>query len=305
MGSKSCMGAFGQTIVTIGNFDGIHLGHQEILKLMNKEKDRMSIQTLLYTFEPHPVKVLFPGKELFIITPFDEKMEILENFGLDNVVCEFFSAEFSKTEPEDFVKNILCGILRVKKLFVGPNFRFGFRARGDISLLKTLSSAYQFEVELVDPVILNGKMVSSSLIRSLLRAGRVREASCLLGRDFFVKTKVIKGSGLGRRIGIPTANCEVRGDMLLKDGVYAVRVEIKGTLHPGVLSFGAKPTFGVDERSMEVHIMDFNDDIYGETLRVYFIERLRDIVSFRSADELKGEILRDIERARSIMQNLS
>lgn len=305
IGAKNCKGVFKRTIVTIGNFDGVHLGHQEILKLMNKERDQLGIETLLYTFEPHPIRVLFPEKDFFVLTPFEEKMELLKGCGIDNVVCETFTPEFSQTEPEDFIKDILCDIFKMKKLFIGSDFRFGYRARGDIFLMKDFSITHGFDVESVSPITINGRIVSSSLIRDLLREGRVREASDFLGRYFSIKTKIIKGSGIGKGLGIPTANCELRKDLHMRDGVYAVKVEVKGGLRMGVLSFGGKPTFGIDEKSMEVHIMDFNDDIYGEVIKIHFVERLRDIVSFSSVEELKREILRDIDKARSLLQNFS
>ena len=284
--------------VTLGNFDGVHRGHRRAIDLLVDRARALGTQAVALTFEPHPISVLRPSEApKRILTP-KLKQEILGASGLDELVVIGFTLEFSRIEPREFVEDILVGRLRVKELVLGANFRFGRRRSGDLDSLRAFGHKHGFVVHEVDDSIHRGEMISSSRIRVTLAGGQVDEAAAMLGRPYFFEGRVIGGAGRGRLMGFPTANLEVDGDVLVGDGVYVTDALVNGRVHQGMTHVGRRPTFGIEERSVETHLFEFDRDVYGSTLRLFFHERIRGTVRFTSAGELESQLHRDREHAR-------
>ncbi len=300
-GIDSVTGDFRHLIVTIGNFDGVHIGHQKIFRKVIEAKGRAGT-SMVITFNPHPVKVLAPERKLRLLTPLEEKLRLIQSTGIDAVLIIDFDREFAKVEPDDFIKDILVDRLKVKHVIVGHNYRFGKEKRGTTELLRRRGRRYGFKVTVVRNTRLGGHTVSSSRVRQLLYWGRVCEASALLGRPYSIHGTVIKGAGRGGKVlSTPTANISTPNELVPKEGVYAVRVEIEGRLYDGVANIGTNPTFDGKQMSYEVHIFDFNENLLGRELRLYFIDRIRGEKRFSSVEELKSQIQKDIEIAREIL----
>jgi len=289
--------------VTLGNFDGVHLGHQKAIDLVKRRAKARHAPSVAVTFEPHPVSVLRPEHApKRILTP-DQKREVLAGQGLDLLVVIHFTLELSRVEPESFVEDVLVNKLRAAELVLGENFRFGRGRAGDLDALRKLGEKYGFVVHEIDAAIYEGKMISSSRIRESLKAGRVDDAALMLGRPYFVEGEIVQGDGRGRLMGFPTANVQVRGDVLVDDGVYASEAEIAGERYPGMTHVGHRPTFGLDERTVETHLFDFDREIYGAEARLYFHRRIRATVAFDSAEALQAQLERDRGRARSYFRD--
>lgn len=285
------------TIVTIGTFDGVHLGHQKIIKRLVELKKQQGGETLLFTFDPHPRKVLFPEqKDLRLITTTEEKCELLKKIGIDNVLVFPFTKEFSQTQANEYISEIIVKGLKTKTLVIGYDHRFGSNREGNIEVLKSLSSQYNFIVEEISAQEINQLNVSSTRIRKAIEEGDIKTANEFLGYSFFVRGKVVKGKQLGRTIGYPTANIAV-GDadkLIPKLGVYAVNVEHKGIRYKGMLNVGVNPTTDADNKiKVEVNIFDFNQEIYGDNLTVEFVKRIRDEEKFANLEELKQALAND------------
>ncbi len=292
----------GPSVVTIGNFDGVHLGHQKIIKTLKEKADREGLAGVLVTFDPHPVKVLHPDRNLKLLMPLEERLSLIEKLGIDICVVVPFTREFSKTPPEAFVRDFLVNKLNAKHVVVGSGYRFGRAKTGDTRGLRRLGRKYDFGLTVVRPVRRFGHVVSSSNIRQLLGWGRVCDASQMLGRPFYIEGRVVKGQGRGGPLlGVPTANIKTQYEMLPKEGVYAVKVLFRGRLHEGVANIGKNPTFNLQQMSYEVHIFDFHKNILGSKIRVFFIDRLRGERRFPSLEALKEQIHRDITAARTLL----
>lgn len=293
---------FKDIVITIGNFDGLHLGHQKVLKVVRDHASLRGGTPAVLTFEPHPVRVLEPTKDLRIITPFDEKARLFEASGIELLLCLTFNKELAKMRPEDFIKNIIVDRIGAVEVIVGHGYRFGKKREGTTDLLRRLGYRYGFRTVVVRNKIISGRVVRSSLIRKLLIKGMVYEASRLLGRPYMIQGKVIKGRGRGERLlNIPTANIETTYELLPSEGVYAVRVVIGERLYGGVMNIGRNPTFGDVGLSLEVHILDFNGDLLGSPITVYFLERLRGEKRFPDIERLRESIKQDINSARKIL----
>lgn len=285
------------SIVTIGTFDGVHLGHQKIIKRLVELKQKQGGEIVLFTFDPHPRKVLFPEqKDLKLITTTQEKCEILKLFGVDYVLVYPFTKEFSKMQAQDYISDIIVKGLKTKTLVIGYDHRFGSNREGTIDTLKELSNIYNFEVEEIPAQEINQLNVSSTRIRKAIEEGDVQTANDFLGYSFFITGTVVKGKQLGRTIGYPTANIFIENaDKLIpKIGVYAVNVIYKGITYQGMLNIGTNPTTDLDNKiKIEVNIFDFSQDIYGETLKIEFVKWIRNEEKFANLDELKQALAND------------
>lgn len=285
------------SIVTIGTFDGVHLGHQKIIKRLVELKEKQGGKVVLFTFDPHPRKILFPEQlDLKLITATPEKCELFQKFGVDYVLVFPFTREFSQMNASDYVSDIIVKGLKTKTLVIGYDHRFGSNREGNIETLKHLSEVYNFNIEEIPAQEINQLNVSSTRIRKAINEGDIKTANAFLGYPFFISGAVIKGKQLGRTIGYPTANIFIEdADKLLpKMGVYAVKVFIGSNSFKGMLNIGLNPTTDFDNKiKIEVNIFDFDRDIYGEILKVEFIKRIRDEQKFTNLDELKIALAND------------
>jgi len=281
------------TIITIGTFDGVHLGHQEIFNvLINKSKNN-GCRSFVITFEPHPRMVIQPNFQLKLLTTFQEKVEILEKMGIDNLLVIPFTKEFSQLTSEDFFRKYILEGIGVKKMVIGYDHHFGKGRDGDEQKIRELGSVNGFEVQKTEAVTINETVVSSSKIRNALSEGDVENAALMLGRNYSYAGKVIVGDKRGRELGFPTANIQLENELKVvpKNGVYAVKVILEKGSFDGVMNIGLRPTFKETTTVLsEVHILNFNEDIYGKQIRVEFISRIRDEKKFGSKEELIKQI---------------
>jgi riboflavin kinase/FMN adenylyltransferase len=291
-------------VVTLGNFDGVHLGHQKIFQRVKEEASKSHGEGVVITFEPHPLKVLAPEKFLPLLTPYRKKMMLIEKSGMDTVLCIEFSLVFSEMTPLEFIKNILVEKIKVKKVIIGYNYHFGKGQKGDAHTLWEAGKGFNFEVEVVEPLKIGPTIVSSSKIRNLIQKGEIEEASALLGRDYPIIGKVIEGAKRGQTLGFPTANLEISDELYPKAGVYAVEVEWHQQRFNGLANVGWNPTFHFEKMgegkpiSFEVYMLDFNQDVYGEEIQVGFRRRIRDEIRFDSPAQLIQQIQKDIQWAQ-------
>lgn len=287
--------------LTIGNFDGVHMGHAKLLSRVRDRAAASSLVSVALTFDPHPRKVLLGAAAPPAITSTEQKLECMEAVGIQVVVVLPFTRELAAREPEDFVRNVLVEGLCLKELVIGYDYAFGKGRRGNFELLSALGQKYGFGVERLDPVLINGAVVSSTRIRDMVLAGNVWDARPLLGRFHQVRGMVAHGHKRGRKLGFPTANLAFREELVPQNGVYAVWVEVGGVIRPGVANIGKNPTFGEFEMSVEAHILDFAANLYDEPIRVHFVQRIRAEKKFAGPDELVARIREDIGLARMIL----
>jgi len=288
----------------MGNFDGVHLGHQAIIKRAVDRAAALGGLSLALTFEPHPVRVLRPGPPLPLLTPFLLKVRFLEQSGVERVVCAKFTPAFAEQSPEDFVRKVLVDRLRVAEVCVGENFAFGKNRAGRPALLTTLGRAAGFAVHVQPPVVIDGQMVSSSTIRQRIEEGRVEEAGRLLGRSYLLLGEVVSGRGRGEQLGFPTANLRQADQLLPADGVYAGWANLgETTQYQGAINVGTRPTFGEHERLVEVHLLDYpgSGALYGQTLELAFLSRVRSERTFTSSGELKSQIAHDVAQIKAAL----
>jgi riboflavin kinase / FMN adenylyltransferase len=289
--------------VSIGIFDGVHLAHRRILEELRGQAAPDG-QSLLITFEPHPQQVLQgDAAPVPLLTPLDEKLGLLGESGLSGTCVIPFTRELSGLDPEKFVTEVLLRRCPVRKLVIGYNHAFGKGGAGGGDLLKRMGEERGFEVQIEPPVILDGEAVSSTRIRSLLIGGRAASANRLLGRRYSLYGSVVRGAGLGRKFGFPTANLSVESPQKLipGNGVYAVFARVRGKSHPGICNIGTRPTVGGTRRSIETFIMDFDGDLYGTPLKVEIVEKMRDEVKFDSVRFMIGQMEKDREAARELL----
>ena len=298
-------GKLARAVVTIGNFDGVHLGHREIFRRVRKAAGDIGGVSVVLTFVPHPLKCLPSRKDLRLITTYAEKEVLIETSGIDCLVIIPFTEEFAAITPEEFVKRILIDLVGMRRLIIGYDYAFGRNREGNVSLLRRMGEELGFDVEVLEPIG-NGDIVySSSRIRELIGSGDVREVVSLLGRHFCLGGTIVHGHHRGKGLGFPTANLATGNELIPKHGVYAVKVNIEGMLLDGACNIGSNPTFGDSMTSIEVFIFDFQGDLYGHELRLYFIERIRDEKQFPDASALQEAIQFDVARCREILGNMS
>lgn len=291
-------------IVTTGTFDGVHLGHQKIISRLKDVAQKHQGETVLLTFYPHPRMVLFPeDNELKLLNTQQEKIQLLEKYGVDHLIIYPFTKEFSRLTSVEFVRNILINSIHTKKLIIGYNHHFGRNREGSFEHLKEFGPIYGFDVEEIPAKDIDSIEVSSTKIRQALQSGNVEMANSYLGHSYSATGKVVHGNELGRTIGYPTANVFIsdKYKLIPADGVYAVYVEVKGKQYGGMLNVGNNPTIAGKGRSIEVNIFDFNETIYGEDATIFFIKRLRDELKFAGLDELKEALAIDKQNALKIL----
>jgi riboflavin kinase/FMN adenylyltransferase len=295
-----------QPVLALGNFDGVHRGHRKILDRLTRVAGERGVTSVVMTFDPHPPRVVRPDKAPSLLMTKAQKLQAVSAAGVQGAAIVRFTTELSRWDPETFVRAVLVDWLRVSEVWVGANFLFGHDRAGNFSMLRVLGARYGFKAEKIDPVRYKDFVVSSTRIRRLIGEGRVDEAGALLGHQYFIDGTVIQGERRGQTIGFPTANLCTENELLPPDGVYATTITIEGVVLPSVTNIGVRPT--VDDsgrRSIETHIFNFSRDLYGASVRVGFVQRLRDERAFDSVDALKAQIAADCGRARALFDRLS
>ena len=286
-------------VLTIGNFDGVHLGHQALLSRAVCLAGELGAPAVAYTFEPHPRVVLQPDRHPPRILHIEDRIRLLGEAGIEAVVVEEFSPAFSQHPAAWFVEEVLGNRLEPRSLVVGHDFRFGRGREGTREWVER--GLPDLPLDCLDALEADGVVVSSSRVRERVASGNVEGAATLLGRPYFVRGKVVPGDGRGRTLGFPTANLELSSELTPGRGIYAVQVEREGHRLPGVANLGVRPTFGGKRFTVEIHLLDFADDLYGEALAVHFVGRVRDEQRFDSVDALTERIAQDVAEAREIL----
>jgi riboflavin kinase/FMN adenylyltransferase len=291
-------------VATVGTFDGVHLGHWAVLQEIRARAEATGRRSVLVTFDPHPLRIVRPEHAPLLLTTPVEKKEILAESGVDWAVFLSFTEALSRYEPRRFVEEILVGRLGVQELVIGYDHGFGRDRQGDPATLQTIGQELGFSVDVVPPVAAEGGAVSSSRVRTLLMEGDVRGARSCLGRPYSIRGVVVRGDGRGRGLGFPTANLRVaeRDKLVPPPGIYAVRGVLRSGTWSGALHLGPRPTFKGSPPSIELHLLDFDGDIYGEEVRVDFVEYVRGVEPFDSAEALVRQIRKDVEVARRTLE---
>jgi riboflavin kinase/FMN adenylyltransferase len=297
--------AYASPVLALGNFDGVHLGHQAIFRHVRSRAQAIQGTGMVFTFEPHPLRVLRPEHAPPLLTTFEQKMQLIEAEGIEIGLRVPFTDVFAKQEPHEFIQEVLCRTIGARELVVGYDFRFGHQRTGTVEHLREAAATYGYRVTVVPAISVAGLTVSSSNIRKLVRQGDVEGASRLLGRYYAVEGPVVEGFRRGRTIGFPTANVQPINEIVPQTGVYAVRVIWRDASLNGVANVGYNPTFGNDALSVEAHLFDFQTDLYGDTIRVEFVRKIRDERKFESVDALIAQIAQDAEQARAIHAQLA
>jgi riboflavin kinase/FMN adenylyltransferase len=300
-GITNCCEKFPDPVLTLGNFDGVHLGHQAIFQKVVARAKEVKGTSIAFTFEPHPLKIIAPERSPKLLNTFHGKMKLIECSGIQVVVCAEFNREFADQNPEEFARRVLVEGLGVREVYVGYDYAFGKGREGSIASLRAMGERYGFAVGVVEAVQVNGTVVSSSLVRDLVTEGRVEEAPRFLGRFYSIEGNVVHGSSRGHSLGFPTANIQTANELLPAFGVYAVRASVGGRTVDGAASIGVRPTFGDGPVSIEVFLFDFDGDLYGKHVEVAFIRRLRGEQKFSDADALVRQMHKDVEQAKAVL----
>ena len=293
-------------VLALGNFDGVHRGHQKILDRLRRVASERGATPVVMTFDPHPPRVVRPDKAPPLLMTKTQKLEAIAAAGVQGAAIVRFTPELSRWEPELFVQTVLVDWLRVSEVWVGANFLFGRERVGNFTMLRALGAQYGFKAEKIDPVRYKDFVVSSTRIRRLVSEARLDEAGALLGHQYYIDGVVVEGDRRGRTIGFPTANLRTENELLPPHGVYATTVTIDGVFHSAMTNIGVRPTVDHSGRlSVETHLFDFDRDLYGKTIRLSFVLRLRDERTFESLAALKTQIATDSNRARVLFDRLS
>lgn len=301
-GYKNLKGPLKNPALTLGNFDGVHLGHQALLSRVREKARELGGTSMVYTFHPHPLSVFSPGKPLSSITTIEEKLTLIEECGIELVICEPFTVEFSSITAEAFVREILHERIGVREVFVGEDYAFGSKREGNIHYLRKMGGVLDFRVRVVESITIDDIIVKSSKIRVFIQQGEIGIANRLLGRSYRITGTVVTGKRRGVQLGFPTANIKPHKMLHPGVGVYAVWVKVKNERFKGAMNIGYNPTFKDQELSLEVHILDFARDLYGEDLTVDFVERIREEKRFSSVDELVTQMRQDVIQVRNILK---
>ena len=294
-----------ESVVTLGNFDGIHLGHQALIRGAVGDAKRLGRCSIVLTFEPHPLMVLAPERAPKMLLTHKDKMQLFKAFGINIVVVQHFDAAFAAIAAEDFVRHILVDRLHATRLWVGKDLRFGQGRGGDVEDLTRWGKDLDFSVAVVEPILIDGIRVSSSRIRQMIGEGRLADVKKMLGRYHFLSGRIIGGHKRGRDLGFPTANLSTRTEVLPPDGIYATLLHRGERTLPSVSSIGVNPTFGAGSRTIECFIMNFDENIYGEAVKLSLVERIRDEKKFPSVDALIAQIRYDVGCAENILRGLN
>lgn len=288
--------------VTIGNFDGVHKGHQKLIAQTCSKAKARDLTSVIVTFDPHPLRVLTRRNSPPFITLTEQKLELISQYGPQVALLLEFTREMAALTPEQFVRKYLVDGLNMREMTIGYDYHMGKGRSGNYEKLSELGAQYGFNVERLDPVSLGGAIVSSTRIRDLVQAGDVWDARPLLGRFYQVSGEVVHGMNRGGKLlGFPTANIKLVDELFPMPGVYAIWVEVDGAVHKGVANIGKNPTFGNEALSVEAHILDFSSDLYGSNIRVHFVQRIRCEQKFNGIDELKARIGKDVALGRQIL----
>ncbi len=302
---KDIKQSYQNSVVTIGNFDGVHKGHQALLKKVISTATDIGGTSIAITFEPHPGRVLGKNNNPNLITLYEQKNELIAKSGIDLLVCIPFTKEFASLSAKSFLEDILLKKIGMKVIVVGKDYAFGKNCEGNIEFLKLYSQSLGYDVIVIDweKLATDGTdRISSTMIREIVLAGRVQDVVKLLGRNYQIRGKVVRGRNRGGKLlGFPTANINLHDELCPKIGVYAVMVECGSDQHKGVANIGYSPTFDDHIFTVEVHILDFKDDLYDHNIRVNFVRRLREEKKFANIDELSKQIKTDIKKAREIL----
>jgi riboflavin kinase/FMN adenylyltransferase len=296
---------FKNAVITIGNFDGVHIGHQALFHEVIEIAQNIDGTSIAMTFDPHPIRVLKQNRHPPLITLYEQKVELIGRTHIDALICIPFTREFAALSAEEFVRDVLVGKIGMKAIVVGEDYSFGKNREGNIDQLNAYAPRYGFEVIVADWIRMSKGFtdrISSTKIRELVTEGLMEQAEKMLGRYYQIRGRVVTGRDRGGKLlGIPTANITLNDELCPKTGIYAVTGECRGKPFQGVANIGYSPTFENHEFTVEVHIFDFDDDIYGEKIRVNFIKRIRDEVKFSNISELIDQIKKDIAAAREIL----
>ena len=298
---------FVNAVITIGNFDGVHIGHQALFHEVIEKADALKGTAIAMTFEPHPMRVLKKNNHPPLITLYEQKQELIERSGIDVLICVPFTKEFAELSAEKFIKELLIKKIGMKAIIVGEDYTFGKNREGNLAVLKSYASQLDYEVIVAEWIKATRDVpdrISSTRVRKLVMAGQIESARKMLGRHYQIRGMVVKGRDRGGKLlGIPTANINLQDELCPKTGIYAVTVEYQSQLYKGVANIGYSPTFDNGEFSVEVHILDFKGDIYDQPIRINFIQRLRGEKKFPDPEALAAQIRKDIEKARQILSN--
>lgn len=293
-------------VISLGNFDGVHLGHRAILQATVAAAKRLGARSSALIFTPHPLQVLAPGRLPFLLITTEDRIALLGEAGIDFVIVQQFTKEFASITPETFVREILKDALDISGVVVGFDYTFGCHGSGSADDLQRFGEIHRFSVEVIPPVTVNNLPASSSAIRTLLSSGKVEEAEQMLGYPFFLRGKVVRGDGRGRQLGFPTANLQLPPELVQPGhGVYLTRILAAGRTYWGVANVGRRPTFCKGEPAMEVHLLDAEGNFYGQEMTVYFLRKIRDEAAFADSALLKEQISRDVAAARQFITDLT
>lgn len=286
-------------VIALGNFDGIHIGHQSLIKKTVDLAKEIKGTPALFTFYPHPLKIIKHRYEPFIIQTFKEKVKITQGLGIEAIICARFTKEFANMHPKDFVEEILINNFHVRYVCVGHDYTFGEKGKGGIKSLKEYSDKFGFDLAVIPPVKINGIIVSSTKIREFLRQGDIENANRFLGRAYKISGIVKKGDSRGASLGFPTANIYPKNEIILRNGVYAAYVYIKSKRYRSAVNVGFNPTFSGKEKHIEAFLIDFDGDIYGEKIEIEFVDFVRSEKRFRRIQDLVKQIQRDVKYVKS------
>jgi len=294
-----------ETVLTIGVFDGVHIGHRRLMDYLKRQALAEDRLPGVVTFRSHPQHIMSPKTPLYRLVTLDERIRLIKEMGIELVVPLSFNLELARVPARDFI-GLLQKHLRMQGLIVGPDFALGKGREGDAIALRKMGKEMDFWVEVFAPQMIDGEVVSSTVIRQALLGGDVKKVTRLLGRPFVLHGRIVHGEERGKELGFPTANLTFsRGQALPEDGVYVTKAYLGGQPHPSVTNIGKRPTFGENRRTVEVYLIGFSGEIYGEDLRIELVDRLRDEKRFASPEELKAQIGQDVERATSMLKQVA
>jgi riboflavin kinase/FMN adenylyltransferase len=292
-------------VIALGNFDGLHRGHLKIIERVKRGAAEHGGTPMAMTFDPHPPRIVRPDKAPPLLMTKAQRIEALHRAGVHCVAVVRFTRELSQWDADTFVRKVLVDWLRVSEVWVGANFLFGHDRTGTFSSLRGLGQSYGFRADKIDPVRYKDFVVSSTRIRRLVSEARMDEAAALLGRAYYVDGTIVEGRHRGRELGFPTANLETQNELVPPNGVYATIMTIDGVVHGGVTNIGMRPTFGETTPTIETHVLDYSGDLYGHTVRLAFVQRLRDERRFEDVDALRAQIDADKRRAERLFTRLA
>ena len=292
-------------VIALGNFDGLHRGHLKIIERVKRGAAEHGGTPMAMTFDPHPPRIVRPDKAPPLLMTKAQRIEALHRAGVHCVAVVRFTKELSQWDADTFVRKVLVDWLRVSEVWVGANFLFGHERSGTFSVLRGLGQSYGFRADKIDPVRYKDFVVSSTRIRRLVGEARMDEAAALLGRAYYVDGTIVEGRRRGRELGFPTANLETQNELVPPNGVYATIMTIDGVVHGSVTNIGLRPTFGEATPTIETHVLDYSGDLYGHTVRLAFVQRLRDERRFEDVDALRAQIDADKRRAERLFTRLA